>query len=555
MRTCEEAAKEIQLIRRKIFLITGMAGQGKTIFICDIVDRQFRAFEIPSLFIPARELNAYRSAAKILSFILSNRYAPNTKDMHGILKLFNDIAAEMGKPFVIAIDGINEVSELDAFNAELKIFLNAVCQYDYVKVMLTCRSEFFDQKFRSIMDEPFKEQIHRIEDLKSKMSDEAKTRLLKSYLKHFRIIGAVSSRARFFLESDLLLLRIFCEINEGKDIGAIIDVYKGDLFSEFLGKKIRELPDSSQPLALPTLFRIASTMLASGDFSKLSVRAFDATERAIIQKFLAEDIVLRQELPQKTLSRAGDLTIAFTYDEMRDFIIAYYLVSEIAPLNIHDLTVAMDGLPGRPIFEGVFKYVYALARRELNADVCAVCEVRSDFDRHFALNLALLPSDIQTERDVERVGKLLESPQAEIVRHVAQFLFHRRDHCEKLNISILIAHLNSLPAGRHKAFVSILMSSPGDYGHDAWKSKIDELVDRVFDGSRESALNISDEAICFYMHLACYAEWESKERLASYCKRLVADGKQAWKSIAIQANVPSMKYLLDDVESDFGSSA
>lgn len=275
----QDALGLIGLIEKKIFLVTSMAGQGKTNFVCDLVENQFRSFAIPCLFVPARELNSYAPGKRLFEYISNNRYSPNVTKTHEYLKLFNDVALEANKPFLIVIDGINEVTDLNAFSDELKAFCSAVCQYDMVKIIITCRSEFFDEKYASMLEEPFADHVHRVGDLRSKMTELSKDRLLKSYFTHFEVVGRFSRIAKEFLKSDLLLLRIFCERYQGCDVGYMADIYKGDLFEQYLLKKITSFPQPMQVKALPTLYRIVTAMMDSDDFSKLSVRSFTAEEQ------------------------------------------------------------------------------------------------------------------------------------------------------------------------------------------------------------------------------------------------------------------------------------
>lgn len=249
----DEIAAQINLALAKIFLVTGMAGQGKTNFVCDLVDNQFRKFEIPTVFIPARKLNDFPGPNRIMGFIANNRFSPEAKNIHELLALFEDVAGECGKPFIIAIDGINEVSDLDGFVSELRVFFDALCQYELVKVVITCRSEFFDHKFAGLFDSQFTEHLHRVENLRGEMSENSKDRLLLSYLDHFEIDARLSNSAKEFLKNDLILLRIFCDIHEGKDIGDVPEPYRGDVFEGYLMMKIGEFPNTSQRKVLSTL--------------------------------------------------------------------------------------------------------------------------------------------------------------------------------------------------------------------------------------------------------------------------------------------------------------
>ncbi|WAR43332.1 SMEK domain-containing protein [Methylomonas rapida] len=304
-RSLEKVSKKIGIAQAKIFLVTGMAGQGKTNFICDLIENQFRAFEVPTIFIPARSLNDYPRPSRILSYIRNNRFAPDVSNLHDLLTLLNNVAEECQKPFVIAIDGINEVGDLDGFVAELRVFLEALCQYDFVKIVITCRSEFFDHKFADVFERQFSDHLYRVKDLRNEMSEDNKSRLLSSYLRHFKIKANFSKRSTEFLENDLILLRIFSEIHEDKDIGYVPDIYKGDIFEKYLVMKVEGFPTYLRQKALKSLYKICSQMLADENFSLISVEGFDDTERQIIERLIGEDIILRREVPSVGLASSG----------------------------------------------------------------------------------------------------------------------------------------------------------------------------------------------------------------------------------------------------------
>jgi hypothetical protein len=547
----EDARSLLHLMRNKVFLITSMAGQGKTNFVCDLIENQFRSFEIPCMFIPARELNSYPARQRLIGFISNNRYAPSFANIHEYLALFDSVAKECGKPFMIVIDGINEVNALDEFNDELKDFCNAVCQYDFVKIVITCRSEFFDEKYASILNEPFSSLVHRVTDLRSKMSELSKKRLLKSYLTHFKIAGRLSGAAKDFLKNDLLLLRIFCERHEGDDVGHLSDIYKGDLFEEFLLRKIGSFPELLRGKALPTLLKIASEMLAADDYSKLSVRDFHSDEKEVVNRLVADDVILRQEIATNSLAGLGDLIISFTYDELRDFIIAYKLVDDVTGDTAEVLHDVLSRLPGRPVFEGVYKYVYLLARKVNKIAAIEACERVEGFIEHFALNVHLLPPAVQNADDVARLKAILANISVpRHVRRVASFLIGRRNPAEFLNINILIEHLNDLQADGHKGFVRTIFSDPNDFGSRHWQQRLDEFVGGVCDASAEKGLNgYAPEWLAFFLHTSSIASWLERERVSELFKNAKnrPNCRQALDLVR-SAKSQAVHYLLSDID-------
>lgn len=518
-RSLERVCKKLQIAQAKIFLVTGMAGQGKTNFVCDLIENQFKAFAIPTIFIPARSLNDYPGPNRVLSYITNNRFAPDLKNLHDLFILLNSVATECKKPFVIAIDGINEIGDLDGFVAELRIFLEALCQYDYVKIVITCRNEFFDYKFAGVF-EPFENHLYRVKDLRREMSDDNKLRLLKSYLCHFNINAQFSNEAASFLKNDLILLRIFSEIHEDQDIGYVADIYKGDIFEGYLHKKINQFPTPLKQKALSSLYKICTRMLAEENFSQISVDGFDESESKIIEQLIGEDIILRREVPTTGLASLGVENISFTYDELRDFLLAYYTVVELAASHPEKVKEIFEKIPEWPIYEGFFRYSYILARKQRKDTVLAICEDSDKFHDHFLNNLALLSADIQTSEDVGRVKAALKDTSAkDDLRHVAWILFKKRNDSHYLNVRILLDHVNDLNDEDSERFFWVMFSSPYDFNASAWRDNVSELLINFNQLSKNRKLELGIPALALALHFAPHAHWNEKETTLNFFEK------------------------------------
>ena len=508
----EKVSKKVRIAQAKIFLVTGMAGQGKTNFICDLIENQFRAFEVPTIFIPARSLNDYPGPNRILSYITNNRFAPDVTSLHDLFTLLNSVAEEYQKPFVIAIDGINEVGDLDGFVAELRVFLEALCQYDFVKIILTCRNEFFDHKFAGVFEPQFSDYLYRVKDLRNEMSEENKSRLLEAYLHHFKINAQFSNVATEFLENDLILLRIFSEIHEGKNIGYVPDIYKGDIFEQYLIMKVNEFPTTSRQKVLSSLYKICFRMLGDENFSQISVEGFDDTERQIIERLIGEDIILRREVPSTGLASLGIENISFTYDELRDFLLAYYTVVELSASHPLEVNSIFEKIPKWTIYEGFFRYAYVLARKQSCDTVLTACEASEDFQKHYLNNLSLLSADIQTPEDVKRVETILKGSTAERdLRHVAWFLFRKREDSELLNIRILLDHVSRLDDEESEQFMRAMFSRSSDFGGSSWRDRVSDLLISLKDLREEQILGSGIPALALALYFAPYAHWAERE--------------------------------------------
>lgn len=536
----EEVSKKIGLAQAKIFLVTGMAGQGKTNFVCDLIENQFRAFQVPSIFIPARLLNDYLGPDRILSYVTNNRFAPDVASLHDLFALLNSVAEECQKPFVIVIDGINEVGDLDGFVGELRVFLDALCQYDFVKIVLTCRNEFFDHKFADVFEPQFSDHLYRVQDLRNEMSDENKSRLLEAYLHHFKIDGQFSNVATEFLENDLILLRIFSEIHEGKNIGYVPDIYKGDIFEQYLIMKVNEFPNPSRQKVLNSLYKICSRMLGNENFTQISVEGFDDSERQIFERLIGEDIILRREVPPTGLASLGIENISFTYDELRDFLLAYYTVVELAASHPLEVNGIFEKIPKWSIYEGFFRYAYVLARKQNNNTVLAACEASEDFHQHYLNNLSLLSADIQTPEDVERVGAVLKNSKTENendLQEVAWFLFRKREESEHLNIQILFDHVSSLDDQESERFFRTMFSSSYDFEDSKWRDEISRLLNSFMGLSEDQKLGLGVPALALALHFAPYAHWDEREATLNFFAKFqltqeIGDAIEACKNAA-----------------------
>ncbi|KIX13903.1 SMEK domain-containing protein [Dethiosulfatarculus sandiegensis] len=519
-RSLENLSKKIGIAQAKIFLVTGMAGQGKTNFVCDLIENQFKAFEIPTIFIPARLLNDYPGPDRIFSYVRNNRFAPNTPTINDLFKLLDKVANECKKPFVIVIDGINEVNNLDGFVAELRVFFTALCQYDFVKIILTCRSEFFEHKFAGVFGSQFYDYLYHVQDLRREMSESNKSRLLEAYLHHFKIKAQLSEVADEFLKNDLILLRIFSEIYQGKNIGYVSDIYKGDIFEKYLEMKIEEFPTPSRQKVLHSLYKICSKMLEEENFLQISVEDFDGSERQIIERLIREDIILRREVPSLGLASIGVENVSFTYDELRDFLLAYYTVMELSGSHIAQVNDIFAKIPKWPIYEGFFRYAYILARKRNSEPVLAACEASDDFRNHYLNNLPFLSADIQTSEDVARVENILKDWTTEYeLGQVSWFLFDKRDESEPLNVKILFDHISTLDDKESERFVRSMFFTSGDFRDKNWRVSVNQLLHRFNELSNNKKIGLGVPTLALVLHFAPYAFWDEKEAALDFFER------------------------------------
>lgn len=491
----------IKLCLSKIFLVTSMAGQGKTNFVCDLIENQFKLFDIPSIFIPARELNSYATSTLLFSHLIKNRYLSTIDNLYELFEFFDQTAKEINKPFIIVIDGINEVKDLDRFNLEICEFLDAISQFDFVKVIITCRSEFFEQRYSDILNQPFSQHIYHVSDLKADMSEGNLERILCSYLNYFNITANLSIRATDFLKDDLLLLRIFCELNQNKKIGNVDEIFKDQLYEEYLIVRIEGFDTTLKKHVLPTFYAIADEMISNDQYTGLVIENFNTDQAKIIEQLVFEDVILRRELPEKTLETAGGEAIGFTYDELRDFIISHYLVNKLSIDDFDKFTEFFSRLPSLQVNEGVFKYLYILSKKENKESILAMCEAVTSFDEHYSTILWSLPPEYQSEDDIIKVTAILSANEEKnAVSNIALFLYQRKDKNEFLNIEILVKHINSLDDSEYDKFFETIFSDRYFNKIDLQK-RIDKFIERWLESLRNDENKSHNEYFKFWLQV------------------------------------------------------
>jgi hypothetical protein len=213
----------------------------------------------------------------------------------------------------------------------------------------------------------------------------------------------------------------------------------------------------------------------------------------------------------------GVENISFTYDELRDFLLAFYTVMKLAASHPLEVNGIFEKIPKWPIYEGFFRYAYVLARKQSNDTVLAACEASEDFQKHYLNNLSLLSADIQTPKDVERVEAVLKDSTAEHdLRHVAWFLFRKREDSEHLNIRILLDHISKLDDEESERFIRTMFSGSFDFGDSRWRDKVSRLLNGLKDFREEQIPGLGVPALALALHFAPHAHWDERETTLNF---------------------------------------
>lgn len=385
-----ERRTEVRCIEARFFLLAGRAGQGKTNFVCDFVDRFFRVHRVPCAFLTARQLSRVPEPdlTKAVARLLFPPSIPSLND--GLMRLAAECAAR-GLPFVLVLDGLNEHPDLRHFSGQLEFLLGELARLPHVRVLMTCRSEFLDVRFGSLLNGPLEPLLHVSESHGHRYDDDEFDEMVERYFAFFGVRrDSVSDAAVAALRNDLLLLRFFCEAHGARGQAAdyrqprISNVYRDEIFRAYVGRKLRDADATTAvvrgngrpPIGGSGLQRvlrlITAHMIENGVYADIPVTVIPPDLHDALFALLDEELLLRRDPggPEASTSILAEPVeiLNFTFDELRDYLLAQYLLELRAaePAQFDARLAALQPTATQSL-EGVQRFLFYAARLPTNA--------------------------------------------------------------------------------------------------------------------------------------------------------------------------------------------
>ena len=260
-------------------------------------------------------------------------------------------AIRQGTAGIILIDAINEHPDFKAFSLEIEKLIEKSIEYPQIRVILTCRSEYFDDRFGNLCRSSFADQMVIEREIHQHMTSEHKQRLVEGYLKFFKIaVNSMSEHVSRQLEGDPFLLRVFCEAYGNhtakslKRIQHLGHIRREAVFRMYFSKKFECLKErafittnSATGTQNPYWFvlrKVIHWMIEQDTYADVPLSIFDSdhSELLLLLELIDEDILLRKDIdPNKIFAQRE--VINFTFDACRDFLISNYLVNVILNEN------------------------------------------------------------------------------------------------------------------------------------------------------------------------------------------------------------------------------
>lgn len=506
----ERIKEEVCFFCYKTILITNGAGQGKTNFLCDFT----RNFLLKKNFL-VLFYNAYDFRDKIMDTIKSELTIDGAYTWEYAKQVLTRKWKHNHSTITIVIDGLNENTALADFDGHLVDFLKETQKLPFIKVIMSTRNELLEERFGKLNSEEFGCDFHQM-NIKAR-SDAFKHRLFWGYLNYFKVEIAENTliyKTYDTLAQDTLLLRFFCEVNQGKKQVVMWNIHKYSLFKKYYEIKRAEFAVqnsfSKKGLFDKLVDHLCQLMLDKKQFFKIPRDELSAEELIVIDKMLESDVLFKQETTIKNgLIPKTTGVLSFTFDEFRDYCITKCILENCRGED--DFLELWDNahLEKWTILEGLERYTFFLAKSDGNS-ILPILKKCKEYDRLYWENIWELEEAHFNQDDIQRMkNEILHD--GKYASQVAVFLFMRQDknYFMKTNVELLFEILDQL-AENQVLFEKItrdffVMTEKDRYGiEDIVKGTVlpcDKLIS-LFDKHQDSAEFIEENA--YFLRLSIY---------------------------------------------------
>ena len=308
-----------ELIKAKNLIIVGSAGNGKTNLLCSLVENLINN-NAPCLFINSRDIDCdcFDYFAKKL---LPNRLL-NAKKI--FLSVISGLLLLSKKYFFVVIDAINE-NDTEIFAASIGKMIDELSKYKRIKVIYSCRSEYFDARYKKYFEkcaeEPYIFALDQVE-----YGDRAKEKMMFLYRKYYNVNVSLSANVRERLMHSLLLMRLFFEVNSGRNTDNL-ELRDAEIYKAYIEKVTQD----AEPFDFQSkVNNLAKLMVERKEFKEIKLEdlGLSTEDCARFKNVLDDNLVISRKIRAGTgITERTVEYVYFVFDELRDFCIARYLLT------------------------------------------------------------------------------------------------------------------------------------------------------------------------------------------------------------------------------------
>ena len=520
--------RNLEYIEYKYLIITNSAGQGKTNFICDFTKNFLLKKKFFVLYINAYEVNKdlYEFICdKMMSFL-------NSKNLDYILNLLKQEYEKTFKPFVIIIDGLNENNKFNDFSNVVRQFLERIAGFNFIKVIMTTRDEFYDEKFKNIDTGIYSKYFKRVKMFN--YNQVFQDRIFWGYLNFFDItIRKYSLSKNIFdrLSRDTLLLRFFCEANRGKKQLYMYDIYKYNTFQMYIDKKIEEYDNKkfgAGKLYINVLDKIIDYMINNCQYYNIPIDILNSKELELVHELILNDVVLKDDIIIKEgFLNEQKTVISFTFDEFRDFYMAKYIARKFNKEQIEKFIKDLNKKSNVSIKEGVYGYLFFIGRM-YSEDLVEILKTNDDYNIVYWDNIFNLVDEKISDEDIGIIKNEFLNDGDNRDEIILDLIFrYDISYFKKLNIKNLYNIMDSFCKKDYEKYQSFIRTKfQPDFSNNYYSYGIkaiwpyDKMIENLKSTLRRKNSRIYKELFKITIYLYNVIRWKTDEFWELYIKYL-----------------------------------
>jgi energy-coupling factor transporter ATP-binding protein EcfA2 len=349
------------LINGRVCFVLGEAGSGKTNLMTRLSKVIIEKYKKHCIYINAKTITNGDIEKKFNEFFYTKMLI-NEHSAQRIRTYLSILSLTTERLFII-IEAINENENPD-FIMELVNFINKFSKYKKINFIVTARSEFFKIKYEDCITNNLLVDYKIIKINNSRFSKLTLDRMIFKYSKHYNFSGQISKSVDKMLRKSPIIMRMFfeCFENSNKNVN---ELTRFQLFNYYI-EKLKVIYPKTDLWSM--LYDIAECMISSGKYD--CVRYKDLLNSKKISDTLVYENVLFDKsitIDENKITQEVEDVIAFTYDEMRDFILSKYLIKKYKNKN-KELLEFLDNCKknNSSILEGILRYLYLDFKGEKN---------------------------------------------------------------------------------------------------------------------------------------------------------------------------------------------
>lgn len=348
-------------------VLTGSAGNGKTNLLCSISELAINLKEAV-VFLNSREINEEIDDYILKQLNISQFWIKHKRIYFWFVNVFLRLRR---KHLYIIIDAVNE-NDSPVFSEKVRNFVNSCAKYRRYKVIVSCRNEYFKDRFADILLKGIT-QRNLLYDVKSEnYPATAVNRLFSIYRKHFNYSGVLSDGVRYVLSEHLLLLRMFFEVMKDSS-ESVLSIQKHEIFEAY----IKQIQKTTSPNIDIILEEIADEMIKTRSFDCIGIDKLLRFSQDEIEKTFDESVLICKTLVfhENTIASTNSEVVRFVFDEVRDYCIArriMHICTTANSVNGNQIIHFLNEIHNEKASceEGIMHYAYAFFRTDKTIDQC-----------------------------------------------------------------------------------------------------------------------------------------------------------------------------------------